>query len=252
MATAGWAGRSGGCDRVAAIDEVILRAARHVAAAAVPAAERLAFRISLPPVVLVSVLGRAVVDDRSWRFDREQAAASALPRAGVMALWLLESPREVVAVARPDVSVVGGRVHAVDRPAVRWSKEALWFWHGISIPAPSSPAGARRSTFADVAAIRNLERRRVIVEVVGFERLPASPVGSRPVRQDDYGRLWRLGPLLDDEEYVVVEVVNSTPEPDGSFRRYFLRVPPTVKTPREAIAWTFEMSTREYLLAAES
>ena len=37
----------------------------------------------------------------------------------------------------------------------------------------------------------------------------------------------------------MVEVVNSTPEPDGSRKTYFLRVPPTIGTAREAVAWTF-------------
>src|SRR6266436_180030 len=37
---------------------------------------------------------------------------------------------------------------------------------------------------------------------------------------------------------VLVHVTNSTPEPDGSRRRYFLRVPPEVKTARAAVAWT--------------
>ena len=64
-----------------------------------------------------------------------------------------------------------------------------------------------------------------MVDVIGFENLARAASGGEPAQQDDYGRLWRLGPLLDDEEYVAVEVVNSTPEPDGSFRHYFLRVP---------------------------
>ena len=33
--------------------------------------------------------------------------------------------------------------------------------------------------------------------------------------------------------------MNSTPEPDGTRRTYFLRVPPQMRTAREAVAWTF-------------
>lgn len=44
----------------------------------------------------------------------------------------------------------------------------------------------------------------------------------------------------------MVKVVNSTPEPDGSMKDYFLRVPPTVKTAREACAWTFGKSENDY------
>jgi hypothetical protein len=37
----------------------------------------------------------------------------------------------------------------------------------------------------------------------------------------------------------MVRVDNSTPEPDGSRKPYWLRVPPTVQSAREAVAWTF-------------
>ena len=44
----------------------------------------------------------------------------------------------------------------------------------------------------------------------------------------------------------MVEVVNATPEPDGSFRDYLIRVPPRFRTARGAVAWTFGMEAREY------
>ena len=51
----------------------------------------------------------------------------------------------------------------------------------------------------------------------------------------------------------VVEVVNATPEPDGSYRHYFLQVPPGVRTAREAVAWTFGFeSAREFTVTVES
>jgi hypothetical protein len=49
---------------------------------------------------------------------------------------------------------------------------------------------------------------------------------------------------------VVVKVVNSTPEPDGSFKDYLLRVPPDIRTPREAVAWTF--ATDDYRPAVQT
>lgn len=45
--------------------------------------------------------------------------------------------------------------------------------------------------------------------------------------------------MQNDEPLVMVKVINSTAEPDGTFKEYFLRVPPTVFTVRDAIAWTF-------------
>ena len=45
------------------------------------------------------------------------------------------------------------------------------------------------------------------------------------------------------------QVVNGTPEPDGTYKHYFLQVPPTMRTPREAVAWTYGLSERHYRLA---
>ena len=44
----------------------------------------------------------------------------------------------------------------------------------------------------------------------------------------------------------MVEVLNSTPEPDGSRKTYFLRVPPDTQTARQGVAWTFGMRPDDY------
>ncbi len=44
----------------------------------------------------------------------------------------------------------------------------------------------------------------------------------------------------------MIEMVKRTPEPDGSFKRYWLRVPPKTRTAREAVAWTFNMPAERY------
>jgi hypothetical protein len=73
------------------------------------------------------------------------------------------------------------------------------------------------------------------------------------VQQDDYGKLWRTSLSVDGEQLRVVEVVNSTPDPDGSHRRYFLRVPPDARTARQAVAWTFGFSdSARYEVAVET
>jgi hypothetical protein len=52
--------------------------------------------------------------------------------------------------------------------------------------------------------------------------------------------------LSDDEPIVMVKLWNSTPEPDGSIKIYWLRVPPGIKTAREAVAWSFGKEEIEY------
>lgn len=57
--------------------------------------------------------------------------------------------------------------------------------------------------------------------------------------------LWRIGPA-DDEDVAMVEVVDSTPEPDGAHRTYWLRVPPATRTAREGVSWTFGLRPEAY------
>jgi hypothetical protein len=75
--------------------------------------------------------------------------------------------------------------------------------------------------------------------------------GAAQIHSDEFGVLYQK-PIADDEPLVMVKVVNSTPEPDGTFKDYFLRVPPTVKTAREAVAWTFEKEADAYAPAAQT
>ncbi len=50
----------------------------------------------------------------------------------------------------------------------------------------------------------------------------------------------------------MVEVLNATPEPDGTRKTYFLRVPPTIGTARAAVAWTFNLEPLEYRPVVET
>ena len=50
----------------------------------------------------------------------------------------------------------------------------------------------------------------------------------------------------DDEPLVMVRVVNSSPEPDGTHKTYFIRVNPEMTDARTAVAWTFGLSADEY------
>jgi hypothetical protein len=55
-----------------------------------------------------------------------------------------------------------------------------------------------------------------------------------------------------EEPITMVEVINSTPEPDGGRKTYFLRVPPRTETARAGVAWTFGLTPEEYRPSAES
>ncbi len=137
-----------------------------------------------------------------------------------------------------------GRLHAGNGPAVGYPDGwAVWAWHGIRVPrqAIERPEELRAR---EVLAEPDAEVRRVLIERLGTDRF-LRDAGATRVAEDDTGILWRLD-LPDDEPLVCVEVTNATPGPGGALRRHVLRVPPDVRTPREAVAWTFGVDADEY------
>jgi hypothetical protein len=171
--------------------------------------------------------------------------------AGLGYFWVLED--EVVAVPRPVAMVADGRVHCETGPAVAWEGGArLWFLQGMRVPqhVVESPEAI---TVDEVLGATNVEIRRLLLERMGYERYLAEG-GGELVSDDGYGRLWHCPPLPGEHAALaLVEVVNASREPDGSRKRYFLRVPPQVVTARAAVAWTFGFADPEqYRPLAES
>jgi len=97
--------------------------------------------------------------------------------------------------------------------------------------------------------------RRLAIERYGMERF-LTDSKARIIHSDDFGTLYRKKFSNDREEaenwMAVVKVVNATPERDGSFRDYFLQVPPEIETAREAVAWTFGLESPEYAPGIET
>lgn len=103
---------------------------------------------------------------------------------------------------------------------------------------------------AIIQGSRNATIRARLFEAVGVETLVLEY--GECIGHDEIGTLWRLEQDDWPEPILMVGVVNSTPEPDGSFRDYFLRVPPNIETPREAVAWTFGVESEQYELAVQT
>ncbi len=175
-----------------------------------------------------------------------------LERATAAAGWWWPFERAVVACERP-VGVhrdQSGRPHNPDGPALAWPDGfAVHAWHGMPVPAGLVDRLAE-VRLDDVRAEPNVELRRVLLERYGLDRY-LREVGATRLHQDAAGTLWQA-PLRDDEPLVMVEVVNATPEPDGTRRVYWLRVPPATRTAREGVAWTFGLSEDQYRPQRES
>ncbi|GHH69499.1 hypothetical protein GCM10017673_20040 [Streptosporangium violaceochromogenes] len=137
-----------------------------------------------------------------------------------------------------------GRPHRADGPALSFPDGlALHAWHGMPVPAGFAASLAGLDP-ARIRAEENAELRRVMLEHFGYDRYLAES-GATPVHRDETGVLWRVD-LPGDEPVAMVEVVNSTAEPDGTFRTYWLRVPPLTRTAREGVAWTFGLGEADY------
>lgn len=99
-------------------------------------------------------------------------------------------------------------------------------------------------------------RTRIVLDKWGTDKFMRYAVASKVaqiVAKDQYGVLWRVILPAETEVFQAVEVQDASPDPEtGDFKRYFLRVPPDVKTAHEAVAWTFGKSVADYHPSRES
>jgi hypothetical protein len=144
------------------------------------------------------------------------------------------------------------RPHSVNgSAAIRYSDGTEeFYWHGIHVPefVARTPEDI---TVHIIEAEDNIEVRRVMIERYGIQRY-MQDCGAVKLHADKTGELYRknLGP--NEEPLVFVKVKNSTPEPDGSIKDYFLRVPPNLRKARAAVAWTFGLDEKTYNPSFES
>jgi hypothetical protein len=141
-------------------------------------------------------------------------------------------------------------LHAGDGPAMAFADGySIWAWHGVLVPQEviETPHALKP---AEITKQPNAEVRRIMLERFGAERYLRES-GAKVLDSSDYGTLFRAD-LPGDEPVVMVEVENSTAEPDGSFKKYMIRVPPTIERAREAVAWSFAVPEADYKPAFQS
>jgi hypothetical protein len=170
----------------------------------------------------------------SWWLDLARSCGWWHPYEGV-----------VFACERPSRQAVdgAGRLHAEDGPALLCRDGfGVYAWHGVRVPE-SVILNPGAITPATISAESNAEVRRVMIERMGWDRYLAA-LGVQPVQSDRYGDLYRT--TIDDAEVGVVVVTNGTPEPDGTFKRYSLLVPPEHQTAHAAVASTYGLTAEHY------
>lgn len=160
---------------------------------------------------------------------------------------------EIVFVSAPPLSVrtnEEGRLHSTEGPALAYKDGyCVYSVNGVTVNEKTA-VSPETMTVEEIDAEINLEVRRIMMERFGIARY-LKESNADIINEDTYGTLYRKR-IAGDEPLVMVRVKNSTAEPDGSYREYFLRVPPFMQTAKEAVAWTFDIDADEYQPEEES
>jgi hypothetical protein len=133
------------------------------------------------------------------------------------------------------------RLHNLNGYAIEYDGckfSSLYRIHGVAV---TKKIIDKDFNVKDIEKENNVEVRRVMIDIYGQERFLLESNAVK-LHEDDYGTLY-IKKLNDDEPLMMVKVINSTPEPDGTFKDYFLRVDPNayggLKTARAAVASTW-------------
>jgi hypothetical protein len=132
------------------------------------------------------------------------------------------------------------RLHCEDGPAIAWEGWEVYYWHGLQVPAEAFtvPGWLTDDGMARITRESNAELRRAYMEMLpsgqaeyikaaGGEILDQIHEPAFPGLID--AELWRMPNPDGGEAFMCVFCRNSTPEPDGSFKRYSLWVHPELR-----------------------
>lgn len=157
-----------------------------------------------------------------------------------------------------------GRLHSEHGPAISYPDDfGIYAIHGVRVPREIIEA-PETITAKQIESESNLEIKRVMIDRYGQGKYLLDS-GAQAIHSDIMGTLYRKD-IPGDESLVMVKVRNSTPEPDGSIKDYFLRVHPQLRpligvglmgepqkmTARNAIASTFGLTGDQYAPLVET
>jgi hypothetical protein len=138
------------------------------------------------------------------------------------------------------------RLHHPSSPAVEYLDGPHYFWHGTRVPGSwiVDPSGVEA---AHLLFWSSAEERRAGIEVVGWNRLlqQLSPVSIQRDADPTVGEL--LDARMPDGETLRFLRVRC-----GTGREFALSVPPSMRTAREANAWTYGLTQESYELEART
>jgi len=131
------------------------------------------------------------------------------------------------------------RLHSFSNPAIEFTDGwKLYYIHGVQV-RDYVVENPNLITPAKISKQANVEVRRIMLDLYGWDRYLVA-TKTKPIHQDEFGTLYHRH-INEDEDLVMVRVKDATTD-----REYFLRVPPTIQTAKEAVAWTFEQDAKDY------
>lgn len=152
------------------------------------------------------------------------------------------------------------RLHREDGPALTYSDGfGVWAIHGVRVPEKVVMA-PETLTMQEINAERNAEVMRVMIERVGAGKY-MEEMGAKAVGEPFHGsQLYEMELSIPGQDETItmarVRAVNSTPEPDGTSKIYWLKVPPGMSCAQEALAAIhpdpFRKSWRDYAPTVET
>jgi hypothetical protein len=144
---------------------------------------------------------------------------------------------------------INGRKHGIDADIYG---SLNYYYENIRIP-PHFFTKPESLTIEEVLKHTNAEVRYVGMRIIGMDKV-LNDKNTKIIHRDEEKDmvLFQFSGVFESESISYLKVVNSTMEPDGTFKNYYLCVPPTCKTCREAVAWTFKMDEKEYFPTQET
>ena len=135
-----------------------------------------------------------------------------------------------------------GKLHGID---VDKFGSCTFYYDGVMVP-PNYVNRPEDLKFDEVIKHKNTEVRYVGMKIYGYERMREEKRFIVLDTDEEKGQeLLKFDGAM-DEPIILVKVINGTPEPNGTYKEYFLHVPPTITTCKQAVAWTFGKEEKTY------
>lgn len=160
--------------------------------------------------------------------------------------WVIPHRRVCWLVERHNVLETDdrGRLHNGKGPVIAFADGwSVYAWKGVLLPSWMIER-PHEITATRIDRERDAIVRRCMIDIMTPERF-IHEGDAYCVSEDETGMLWTKTWTAWDA-WAAVQVQNGTPEPDGTYRQYFLQVPPTVRSARQAVAWTYGLTEHEY------